>query len=435
MAHTLPWGASTLSLDLPPGWDVLATATPKILPGVDAQREVDRALANPVGAPPLRDLARGKKRVVVVVDDVSRPTPAHLYMPGVLREMEAAGVDPGEVWVIPGLGVHRAMSAAEMEAKLGPESLRRVKWENHEGRNPDKLARLGETKRGTPVVLNRRVAEADLVVLLGTIEPHVQAGFGGGLKNVLPGVAALETIAKNHLLSATEECFTYIGEDPDRNPMRLDLEEAGSMLPGDLFLVNGVLNPRREVVRLFAGHPVRAHREGCGLAREMYGVRIPRQADVVIADSHPMDIDIRQSIKCIANTIAAARPGGALVALARCEEGLGEFREKVMKARVPPNLELRKIVPGLKHKDILNFAKMLQMGVEDQFFIYIGVQAIKRNPLYFYAPTITPEEAARFPLFEHFTDPRKTVERVAKDHPRASVLIFPQGGVTYPILS
>ena len=315
----LPWGSEELCLSLPAAWHVAGVLEPSPnLPALeDVAGEVERSLAQPVGSPRLRDMVNGGMKIALVVDDGSRPTPVAQLVPAILRELERGAACADQVTVVMALGLHRAMTEAEVAERLGEDVPAALRWENHDCDSADRLTFLGTTGRGTPVYVNKTVASADLVISVGCIEPHIIASFGGGFKNLVPGVAGRATVAHNHSLNCTPATFNMVGQPIERNPMRLDLEEAGQMLKRPVFVINAVLNSSLRPVRVVAGGPVAAHRAGADVSAALYGVRAPRQADVVITDSHPMDQDLRQGVKALANTVRALRPGGVQLTLVR----------------------------------------------------------------------------------------------------------------------
>lgn len=436
MKISLPWRESEIELDLPDDWRVIAEAHPKSAVACDSVEDEFRcAMAAPVGASPLagRDL-RGK-RIVLVVDDLTRPTPAHLFFPYLLRELERAGAEPQNFLLLAALGVHRPMSDAEMERKIGRESLARLRWENHDARDVEGVVCLGTTRAKTEVYINRQLVDADLIISIGSIEPHVLAGFGGGLKNLVPGCAGIETIAHNHLCGTTGREPAQIGSDPEANPLRRDLEESASMLRAEIFLVNTVLNPRQQIVRFFAGDARGAHREGIRLAREIYGVEVPEPADVVITDSAPMDADLRQSAKCIGNTLAAVKERGTMLALLACRGGVGDF--KLSGSRLPRAL-LKPLVRTMDREKLVKFLERFRrdLPVEEKFLAFYSLQILRRADVVAYAPSVARAEAKRLGLFQPVEEPAELVRRARRRAPRnATVAVFPQGGVTFPILA
>lgn len=427
----LPFGERQLEVPLPDGWELQAVCEPAPFDAEpDPHAACEKALAEPAGMAPLAELARGKKKVAVVLEDLSRPTPVHLFSPAVAQALEQAGVPDDAVTIVTGLGVHRPMTAAEVETKIGPSVFARYRWINHDFEPGDHLALLGRTRRGTEVWINRVVAEADLVVTLGCIEPHVIACFGGGAKMIVPGVAGKQTIAANHAINTRPATFNNVGLDPDANPMRQDLEEAAAMLTAPLFVVNAVLRGDLSIARIVAGDPVKAHREGAQTAARIFGAKIPAQADVVITSSHPMNIDFRQGAKALANTIRALKPGGTMLCLLACEQGIGDMNL--------PKKRIRLGKRGIKRLATLLLPLVgrftFGMKEEDHFFVYFTLQAMKNYNIVFYAPTLPAELSERLPFLEIHGDMNVAIESARRVTPAGKVLVFPQGGITYPVL-
>ena len=322
----LPWGTEELELTLPGSWQLIGSLEPASGKGVrDPEEAVRESLASPIGASRLRDMVGDGMRIALVIDDASRPTPVDLIFPVVLEELLRGGVRQEAITLVTALGVHRPMSEEEVLLRTGGQLPDGMRWENHDCDNGEGLVSLGTTRRGTPVTANKRVCEADVVVSIGCIEPHIIASFGGGYKNLIPGVAGRETIAHNHTLNCTPATFNMVGQPVDQNPMRLDLEEAAAMVDGKVFIVNAILDSRQDVIQVVAGDPIEAHRCGVRDSESLYGASVPALADVVITDSHPMDQDLRQGVKALANTIRAVRRGGVHITLVRATEGVGVF--------------------------------------------------------------------------------------------------------------
>ncbi len=438
----LPFRDSEIELALPDSWRVIAEGRPKsVAPCASVEDEFVRAMAEPIGSSPLasRDL-RGKK-IVLVVDDLTRPTPAHLFFALLLNQLERAGANLREVLLIPALGVHRPMTAAEMEAKVGREALAQVRWENHDARDVEGTVCVGATKAKTEVYINRHLVEADLIVSVSSIEPHVLAGFGGGLKNIVPGCAGIETIARNHWWGTTSKEPAQIGAEPDDNPLRRDLEEAAGLLKAEIFILNPVLAPPADskqdegIIKIFAGHAKLAHREGIKLAREIYGLPVPEPADVLITSSAPMTANFRQGVKCIGNTLGAVKELGTILALLDCREGVGDFQ---VSRRSLPGFILKPLVRRMTRAKLPAFIERFRrdLPVEEKFLAVYGLEILRRNDVFAYAPAITPKQAKRLGFLRTVAEPQELVRRAAAHAPRnATVAIFPQGGVTYPVTS
>ncbi len=430
---TMPWGSDAIDLSLPDSWRITGRLTPAALPGAfDACQETEAALQNPIGMPRLCELAQPGMKVALVVEDNNRPAPIAKLMPAVMAELARGGVSPQQITVVPALGLHRLMPDAEVAQRLGEDIFAGMALENPHCDDPATLVNLGTTSRGTPVLVNKTVASADLVVTVGGIEPHLIASFGGGYKILVPGVAGRPTVAHNHSLNCTPATFNNVGQPIEHNPMRLDLEEAGAMIKPPVFIVNAVLNGALEVVNVVAGHPIQAHRSGVKTSAQIYGVKIPAQADIVITDSHPMDSDLRQGVKALGNTVRAVKRGGILITLVRAREGVGVFglaNRKLPLGKGALHLLaplLLKLVPKLKLKG---------MGEEDRFFLYFALQAMHYATLLMFAPTVPASVQANLPFADFVITAQAAVERTRQAYPAsADVLVFPHGGCTSPIL-
>ena len=430
---SLPWGSESLNFSLPQGWNLSGVLGPSALKGVaDPGEEAARSLADPIGSLRLSELARPGMKIALIIDDGSRPTPVAKILPAVFAELQRGGVTPQQVTVIPALGVHRAMEEHEVAERIGEAWMSQVSWESHDCDSPERLENLGITSRGTPVLINKTTAQADLIISIGCIEPHIIASFGGGYKNLVPGVAGRATIAHNHALNCRPGTFNMVGQPIEKNPMRLDLEEAAGMLKPTVFIINAVLNSSLEVVRIVAGHPIEAHRAGAAISAEIYGVRIPRMVDVLITGSFPMDQDLRQGVKALANTIRAMRPGGVMITTIRAEEGVGVFGLANKKLPVG-RAALKALSPILL--PLVPKLKLSGMGEEDKFFLYFALQAMRRGQLLIFAPTIPDEIHERLPFVTFKESLQASLDMACQRFPhKAEVLVFPQGGMTYPIL-
>ncbi|MDP2954290.1 MAG: nickel-dependent lactate racemase [Chloroflexota bacterium] len=271
-----------------------------------SDEEMRAALRNPIGAPPLQELAKGKKQVCILFDDLPKPTPASHIMPFVLEELHAGGISDEQIRFLCAPGAHRPLTRPELVAKLGEEIVRKYPIYNHS--IWENLVYMGETSRGTPVHVNREFASCDLRVGVGGIIPHILAGFAGGAKLVMPGVCGIETIAHHHK-NRRENAGRGIIEG---NVFRLDLEEV-ARLAGLHFKVDAVLNNRREVVGLFAGDFVAEHRAGVELARQVYRTEVATDVDVVVTNSYPDESQPYRATWCVPLSL---REGGDVVLLA-----------------------------------------------------------------------------------------------------------------------
>jgi nickel-dependent lactate racemase len=317
----LPYGKTDVCVRIP-ARNLLGTIEPKDQQGVpDAKAEIERALKEPIGSKRLSEIVKPESKVAIVVDDATRKAPSEVMLLPVLTELNTAGVKDENITVIFGCGTHRAVKPEEAIALLGEEALKRVKTISHSCSFPETV-NAGTTKTyGNKIHLNRVFVEADVKVLLGDVNYHYYAGYGGGRKSILPAVCSEETIKQNHALLLHANARTGNLKD---NPVHLDMTEAARLAKVD-FIVNVVENKKGEIVRAFAGDLEAAFLEATKLVDEMYRVTIDRRADIIVvsAGGYPSDMDLYQAYKGLDNALDAVKRGGVIILVAECPEGNG----------------------------------------------------------------------------------------------------------------
>ena len=279
----------------PKAWD-LALFTPEGLANARPLSDVDirRQLQQSIGTEPLRGVAEGRGDAVIIVDDLSRPTPAFAVLPAVLEELNAAGIGDDRITVIIGVGTHRPLSRAEQRRKLGRQILDRLQVVNHNCFTR-RLTTYQRPDGGPDFRINRLVGEAGLKIAISGTIPHGGAGFGGGAKAILPSVSAYDSIQYNHTTFDWEGYGVLYPERIESPGIRQDMELCARAVGLD-FSINLVFTPLKEVLGVFAGDFVKAHRQACRFAQDTYRTDVPTESlDVVIANSYPMDTDIGQS--------------------------------------------------------------------------------------------------------------------------------------------
>ena len=292
------FGDIDLTVDFPATWDVQTLAM-KDAPALRAD-QIEAAFANPIGTPPIHELAKGRKSATVVVDDVSRPTPASQLVPYVLRELTAAGIPKSEIRFVVGGGSHRAQTHEEFEKKLGAETVRDYAVKSHNFMAGD-LKGIGNLDDGTPLYFDPWVVDADFKMTIGGIYPHGAVGFGGGSKLILPGVAGFASMFHFHTFypARGQGNIERTGDIPDHR----DASEAAARKLGLDVVVNTVINSRREMAALFVGDFVKAQRAGAHVARETFGTTIPdhlrTETDLVVVNAYPLDSDPIQNSKAL----------------------------------------------------------------------------------------------------------------------------------------
>lgn len=314
-------GEITVSLE---NKHVIQVVEPLEIEATDEEAEIKKAMENPMGTKQLREIISDKKRrkmrlsVVIIVSDVTRPTPTKRIIPYILNELLNAGISDEDITIIFALGIHRKLETNEMARLVGDNVFNRFRCINHDSTN---CVLIGETKQGTVVEANREVLEADIRICVGLIELHYFAGYTGGYKSILPGICARSTIEANHKLMLQPTANAGRVD----SPVRIDMEEAGELVGCD-FILNVVLNGNKQIVKAVAGDPIKAHREGIKIVDSMYVIPIKELADVVVvsAGGAPKDINVFQSQKALDNAKHAVKNSGAIILIAKCPEGLGD---------------------------------------------------------------------------------------------------------------
>lgn len=325
----MAFGKTGLELELPDRfrYRILEARSAEALP--DPARALEQALDDPIGSPPLLELARGRRSAAISVSDITRPAPNSFVLPAVLQRLEAGGIPREGIIILIATGLHRPATDAEIREIVGEEIAARYRVENHFARDLEAHRYLGRTKSGTPVYIDARFLDADLHLSLGLIEPHFMLGFSGGRKLVAPGLAARETIVVLHSPRFIRDPRSAEGL-VEGNPLHEELLEIASMARHD-FSVEVALNRRREIAGLWAGDPVQAHRRGMEFVSRALLEEIDAPADAAITSSagYPLDLTFYQSIKGASAAAHVVKPGGRILLVAACEEGPGapEFRE------------------------------------------------------------------------------------------------------------
>lgn len=289
---------------------------------------VRQALAQPIGSPTLAQIIRPGESVVIVTSDITRYTGSEHYLPVLIEELNALGVADCEISVVIALGIHRPQSEAEHRKILGP-LFGRIAVHDHDCDNPAELVTLGTTSGGLEVSINRRVCAADRVIVTGTVGFHYFAGFGGGRKGLVPGVASRATCMATHFGVFNPPQIG--GKHPlattgvlEGNPVHEAILEAARLVKPD-FLLNTVLSPSKEILAVYCGELEATHLAACQLVEECYAVPLDEPADLAIVScgGHPKDINFIQSHKALDYGVRALRPGGTLILLAACADGFG----------------------------------------------------------------------------------------------------------------
>ncbi|SHJ82726.1 nickel-dependent lactate racemase family protein [Paramaledivibacter caminithermalis] len=284
------------------------------------EEEVERAINNPIGTARLKDIVKEGEKIAIVTSDITRPMPSKIALPPLIRELKKANIKEENITIVLALGSHREHTEEEKISLLG-EKIYESNIQILDS-NMNECINLGKCKNKTPVDIFRPVAEADRIICMGNIEYHYFAGYSGGAKALMPGVSSHEAIQVNHSNMVKGGAFAG---NIETNPVRQDIDQVGEFIKID-FIINVVLNSKKEIVKAVAGHYIKAHREGCKYLDEMYGIQIEDRADIVIVSpgGFPKDINIYQSQKGLDNAKHAVRDGGIIILVASAKERFGE---------------------------------------------------------------------------------------------------------------
>lgn len=378
--------------------------------GTDA---VKHALSNPIGCPELSTLVKPGQKIAIMISDITRPFPAKVVLPCVLQALFEAHVSPEDITVVFALGSHRHHTEAEKIFLVGKDCYNTVRCIDSD---PGDCVNLGTTSRGTPVEITRIVAEADFRICLGNIEFHYFAGYSGGAKALMPGVASQRAIQANHRWMVESRACAGILEE---NPLRQDIEEAGRICRID-YIVNVVLDEQKNIVLAVAGDVVKAHRVGCRYVSAMYGRPIAQRADIVIvsAGGAPKDGSLYQAQKALENAKYAVRNGGTIILISECSEGFGSkaFAQWMLQASTP-----QAMVERIRREFQLGGHKAAAIGMMLSYTSVILVSKMDEQDVAkcFMHPAPTAQAALQQALVHHGAN--------------ATILAIPCGGSVLPM--
>ena len=290
-------------------------------PAMSGEAYVSEALDNPIASQRLEDIAVGKRTAVVIASDHTRPVPSRIIMPQILERLRRGQPDI-DITILIATGCHRQTTEAELSDKFGAEICRRERIVIHDADDAASLVEVGRLPSGGRLILNKLVMETELVVAEGFVEPHFFAGFSGGRKSVLPGIAARESVMANHCAEFISSPYARTG-NLENNPIHKDMLYAAEVARL-AFIVNVVLDEKKRIVRAVSGDSRKAHEAACAWLLEQCRVAVPT-ADIVITSNggYPLDQNVYQSVKGMTAAEACCRAGGVIVMVASCKDGHG----------------------------------------------------------------------------------------------------------------
>lgn len=331
----IPVGKKRISAIVPDTALVLGSAN---VPGLDNPRAAIRlALENPISSLKLCEIAKGKRTAAIIVNDITRPYPAKLLLEEIISELNAGGIFYNDICLVVAYGMHRINTDEEVRSMFGDEIVNNIKIVHHFAEKEETLVNIGNTKKGMPIFLNKEFVSADVKIATGLISPHHSAGFSGGRKSVVPGIAGLKTLKMHHSLPIRPS-YPAMGWLKG-NAFHEEALEAARMARVD-FIVNTIDNANQELIAVVAGDLHEAHLQGVEICRRIWTVEIPSKADVVIVSpgGYPRDFDLHQAQKAIASAELVCKKGGRIILCAEAKDGIGKFGQLLKVASHPKDI-------------------------------------------------------------------------------------------------
>ena len=349
MKIKLPYGRSHITLELEKlNSKIITSKKVDIIENLRAA--LINKLQNPAESPPLNKIAEKADEILVVIPDKTRAFPSKLILPEVLQTIKEANPN-AKIKILIATGLHKPHTHKEIFEIVGKEIFRNYEVSSHNAEDPSTTVNLNrKTSYGTPVIVNGEVMKSDLVIGLGLIEPHFFAGYSGGRKTILPGVAGKEAIYMNHsyrIITHPNARYGFLSG----NPVHEDMVEFMKMTKLD-FIVNVTINGEKKVTGIFCGDPIKAHIQGAKFLNSYAKVQVMEKADIAIVTNggYPLDRNLYQAVKGMATGEQVVKKGGVIVIVAECKEGLGgheEFHDIFLKAKNPDDVDriIRKMEP------------------------------------------------------------------------------------------
>lgn len=419
MQVRIAYGRGHVNIELPDGYTTVIE--PSHSDGLaDEKRALMAALDMPTGTSALRQWWQRGKGVCIVFTDITRATPNDRLIPWLLEYLHSFGVPQVDITLLNSTGTHRGNTPEELDVMLTPEIARNYRVINHDCHATAECVQFGTTRDGTPAMINRRLANAGLRIVTGFIEPHFFAGFSGGPKGIMPGVAGLETVMSNHGEQNIGDPRAVFGE-LDENPIWCEMRDI-ALRVGPSFLVNVTLNEARDITGIFAGDLVAAHRAGCEFVRKTAMQEVNGLFDVVITGNsgYPLDMNLYQGVKGMAAAARILKPGGLLILMAECSEGIpaGSPYDKLLRESAGTEEILQKLAsPGFVRAEQWQAQIQSLIGRRARILLHSGLG----------------EDAVRAAHLTPCRDVEAAVQaEVARIGGGARVAVLPQGPLTIP---
>ncbi len=416
------YGRTYLEVDMPDE-NLMAVCRLQPVPPIDdPQGEIENALDNPIGAPPLRELAKGKENACIVVCDKTRPVPNPIILPPLLRRLEEGGIKRNKVTILIATGTHRPNLGDELVEMLGEFVVDNYRIENHIATDEESHADLGWTSTGMPILLDKRYVEAELKIVIGLIEPHLMAGYSGGRKILCPGIVAMSCMKVFHGAEFMSHPQSVTGI-LDGNPVHLTALEVANKV-GCHFAVHVTLDEQRRITGVFAGDIHETFFAGVQLVDKVAKVPIPEPADIVITSSagYPLDTTFYQAIKGLVGVMPILKQGSTVILVASLSEGLGLPRFREIYTEFQTWNEFKRLIYS---SDYFR---------EDQWMVQEQMKVAEIADIWVYSDGV-PAEELELAKVKPLTSLQEGLEQALKKHgPKAKIVVVPEGPYVMPVV-
>ncbi len=419
MEVSLAYGKRRLNVELPDQHVAYVVQPRDTAPLMKPEELIRHSLTAPIQSEPLQVLARQSKRIVLVIADITRPVPYRTLLPFLLEEMEIA---PERLTILVATGLHRPNSPVELTEMLGTDIVRKYRIVNHNAHDPTQLRYLGKSSRGTDIFLNKIYVEADLRIVVGHLEPHFFAGFCGGPKFVMPGVAGAITIRSNHGARNIDHPRARYGV-LQGNPIHEEIREIALMAPPE-FMINVTLDRAKQITGIFSGALMPSYEAGVRFLQENAMIRVDKPVDIVVTTNagYPLDMNLYQTVKGVAVAEGIVKEQGTIIVAAECSEGVGHgaFQKTLQEAHSP--------------QELLDRIRAVPFLADDQWQVQILARILEKSSVFLYSDRLS-GETIRSCHFQPAASVAEAVQRALTHHgPQARIGVIPEGPLTIPYL-
>jgi nickel-dependent lactate racemase len=422
MEFKLPYGKKSIPIEIDDNYHPYLLQEKPSKDLKDPGEALRHGLQHPLGTPALRDFAGGSDKIGILINDITRPTPTSYILPYILAEL--AHIKSENITLFIATGTHRASTPLEIEQILGSSIASKYRVIQNDARDASQYTHLGKTQFGHEILIHSEVVACDTLVSIGFIEPHFFAGFSGGMKNILPGMASIKTAMGNHSAEMIDNPNATWGVT-DGNPIWEEIHSVREHFPR-LFLVNVTLNEEKEIKHSFCGEPDRAYRAGCESVKDTAMAAVPHPFDVVVTTNsgYPLDINLYQTVKGMSTAAQIIKPGGDIIVFSECPDGIPEhgcYGELLAGANSADDL-LRQIYAS-------------EEPIPDQWQAQIQAKILKKANVHLYSQNLTDVQISSC-LLNPFRDFDQLLSEIIADKGEGlSICVAPRGPLVVPYIN